>query len=169
MNVPKFKCGLKTPRHLKEALAFDKENDDAGWEDAAKKEIDSLISFKVFEFLTKGIRAPLQSRRILIWLMCEAKMDGRQKARMVAGGHVTPAPTEETHASVVKGESVKIIFLIAVMNGLDLLMGDTKNAFLNARTTEKVRMVCGLHHFHPLCLANYAPSHDLPICLDSLP
>ena len=27
LNVPKFKCGLETPRNLKEASAFDKEND----------------------------------------------------------------------------------------------------------------------------------------------
>ena len=70
-------------------------------------------------------------------------MDGHQKARMVARGHVTPAPTEETHASVVKGESAKITFLIAAMNGLHLLMGDVKNVFLNAVTTERVNIVCG--------------------------
>ena len=62
---------------------------------------------------------------------------------MIAGGHATPTPTEETHASVVKDESAKIIFLIAAMNGLDLLMGDVKNVFLNARTTERAHMVCG--------------------------
>ena len=97
----------------------------------------------VFKFPREGTRAPLKSRRIPIWLIHEAKMDGHQKARMVAGGHVTPAPTEETHDSVAKGESAKIVFLIAVMNGLDLSMGDMKNAFLNARTTERAHILCG--------------------------
>ena len=81
---------------MNEAIQFDEENDDTGWADAIKKEIDSIIGFNVFDFLPAGSRPPPGSRRIPVWLMFEMKMDGRKKARLIAGGHVTPTPVDET-------------------------------------------------------------------------
>ena len=42
-----------------------------------------------------------------------------------------------TYSTVVSRESVRIAFLIAALNGLDVLAGDIQNTYLNAPTKEK--------------------------------
>ena len=47
-------------------------------------------------------------------------------------------PSTITYSSVVSGESIRIGFLVAALNGLDVLAADIQNAYLNAPTEEKV-------------------------------
>ena len=64
------------------------------------------------------------------------EMEGlRQKARLVAGGHMTKAPTTITYASVVLRERVKIALMIAALNDLEVKLGNTLNAYLQAPVT----------------------------------
>ena len=46
--------------------------------------------------------------------------DFRQKARLVAGGHMTKAPATITYASVVSRETVRIALMIAAVNDLEI-------------------------------------------------
>ena len=48
----------------------------------------------------------------------------RRKARMVAGGHMTEAPSSVTYSSVVSRDSVRIALTIAALNGLSTLTRD---------------------------------------------
>ena len=73
----------------------------------------------------------------------EIKMDLRRKARYVAGGHLTDPPSSMTYSTVVSRESVRIAFLVAALNGLNVLAGDIQNAYLNAPTTEKLFFYAG--------------------------
>ena len=43
-----------------------------------------------------------------------------------------------TYASVVSRESVRISFLLAALNNLEILASDIGNVYLNAMTTEKI-------------------------------
>ena len=61
-----------------------------------------------------------------------------RKARYVAGGHLTDVPTYMTYSSVVSRDTVRIGFLVAALNNLDVLVGDIYNAFLEAPTKEKI-------------------------------
>ncbi|MGH7954980.1 MAG: reverse transcriptase domain-containing protein [Gloeomargaritales cyanobacterium] len=70
-------------------------------------------------------------------------MDFTRKARLVAGGHVTDPPATITYSSVVSRDSVRIAFLIAALNDLDVLAADIGNAYLNASTKEKVYTTAG--------------------------
>ena len=65
------------------------------------------------------------------------------KARYVAGGHLTEVPTSMTYSSVVSRDTVRIGFLIAALNGLDILAGDIQNAFLSAPTKERIFFYAG--------------------------
>ena len=47
-------------------------------------------------------------------------------------------PTSMTYASVVSRESVRIAFLVAALNDLQILCGDIGNTYLNTMTTEKI-------------------------------
>jgi hypothetical protein len=73
----------------------------------------------------------------------EVKFDLRRKARYVAGGHLTSTPSHLTYSSVVNRESVRIGFLIAALNDLDVWAADVQNAYLNAPTKEKVWFIAG--------------------------
>lgn len=65
--------------------------------------------------------------------------DLRRKARYVAGGHLMDKqPSYNTYSSVVSWESVRIIFLIVALNDVEITAGDITNAYLHAKTTEKI-------------------------------
>ncbi len=56
---------------------------------------------------------------------------------------MTDLPTSLTYSSVVSKDSVRLAFLIAALNDLDILSADIGNAYLNAETKEKVHTICG--------------------------
>ena len=61
----------------------------------------------------------------------------------MAGGHQTDPPSAITYASVVSRESVRIAFLLAALNGLDVQAADIGNAYLHAPVREKILIRCG--------------------------
>ena len=65
-------------------------------------------------------------------------MDFIRKARFVAGGHTIEAPSAITYSSVLLRESVRLAFMIAALNGLDIISCDLENAYLNATNREKI-------------------------------
>ena len=91
-----------------------------------------------FKFIPKDRPPPVGYKQIRCHLIFDVKMDLTRKARFVAGGHMTDPPTAMTYASVVSRESVRIAFLLAALNDLDILTGDIGNAYLNAPTQEKI-------------------------------
>jgi hypothetical protein len=80
-------------------------------------------------------------------MVFDIKMDFSWKARFVAGGHTTEAPTSMTYSSVVSCESVRLAFLIATLNDIDIMSCDLENTYLNAKCQEKIwfegRLECG--------------------------
>jgi len=73
-------------------------------------------------------------------MIFDIKMDGEftRKARLVAGGHTTETPASSTYSSVVSRESVRVAFLLASLNDLDVFAADVGNAYLNAPCREKI-------------------------------
>jgi hypothetical protein len=47
-------------------------------------------------------------------------------------------PKDSTYSSVVSRDSVRLLFLLAALNDLDLLACDIQNAYINAVTKEKI-------------------------------
>ena len=58
-------------------------------------------------------------------------------------------PAHTTFSSVVSRKSVRLSFLLATINGLDLLMEDISNAYLYAEPREKVHVQVGPELFGP--------------------
>lgn len=71
-------------------------------------------------------------------------MDFTRKARFVANGSMTDTPIGLCYSSVVSRDSVRIAFLVAALNDLDLLACDIGNAYLNAPCREKIWFKAGL-------------------------
>ena len=75
-------------------------------------------------------------------------MDGRfnHKSRLVPCGHKTAPPLSSIYSCVVTRESVRLEFLIAGLNNLDIFSCDIGNVYLNAPCREN----CGLKQDHNL-------------------
>jgi hypothetical protein len=67
----------------------------------------------------------------------------RRKARYVADGHMTDPPASITYASVVSRESVRIAYMIAALNNLEVQAADIQNAYLTSPCDEKVWTILG--------------------------
>lgn len=82
-------------------------------------------------------------KRITCHLIFDVKMDLARKVRYIAGGHLTDPPSSLTHKSVVSRDSVRLVFLVAALNNLEILAGDIQNAHLHAPTKEKIYFTAG--------------------------
>jgi hypothetical protein len=145
------KFGVRLPKTVEEALAIDAETGTTFWFDAITKEMSKVkIAFEFCEDWTPDqVRQGLARRdfvgfqEIECHMVFDVKMDLTRKARFVAGGHMTETPASLTYSSVVSRDSVRIAFLIAALNDLDILSCDISNAYLNAPCREKIWFVAG--------------------------
>jgi hypothetical protein len=87
--------------------------------------------------------APEGFKKIRIHAVYAVKHDGRRKARMVACGHLTPVPLESVYSGVVLLRSLRIVVFLAELNSLKSWGADIGNAYLEAKTKEKVFVVAG--------------------------
>ena len=137
-----LKYGLKVPKTVKEALAIDVENKNSYWEKAIKKELDNVIV--AFKLLEEDEPIPVGSTKIPYHFVFDVKFDLTRKARLVAGGHRhRNVPAYECYSSVASRETVRLAFLLAAMNNLNMLAADIGNAYLNAPYKEKVHVTVG--------------------------
>ena len=137
--VRTHKFGIKIPKTVAEARAFDLENGNTLWWDAICKEMRNVRP--AFEAWEKDIsEMPIGYQEVRCHLIFDIKMgeNFRRKARFVAGGHTTEVPSTLTYASVVSRDSVRIALTIAALNDLQVLACDIQNAYLTADCREKI-------------------------------
>jgi hypothetical protein len=122
------KYGVRIPKTVDEALRLDAEMGTDFWERAIKKKMTKVkVAFKTNEFYVpeqvRAGKAPkmIGFQEIQCHIIFNVKMDFSCKARSVAGGHTTDAPASITYSSVVIRDSVRLAFLIAALNGLDVM------------------------------------------------
>ena len=60
------------------------------------------------------------------------------KARYEAGGHFTDPLLDSVYSGVVSLRSLQLVIFLAVLNGVQLYAVDIGNAYLEAKTKEKV-------------------------------
>ena len=72
------------------------------------------------------------------------KITLNQKARFCANGNEVDEAKEDTFASVVSQDLVRLFFLLAALNNLDVLSANKQNAYLSAPIKEKYWYWCGL-------------------------
>lgn len=72
-------------------------------------------------------------------MIFEAKQDGWRETCLVAGGHVLdPRGIIPRSTTIVKGISVRLLFLIAHRKNLEVLCGDIDYPFITAGYMEQV-------------------------------
>jgi len=72
-------------------------------------------------------------------------MSLERKTRWVLDGHLTKKPSNvSTYTGVVSRESVRIALTYAALNGIDVMAADIRNAYLQAPSSQKDYIICGL-------------------------
>jgi hypothetical protein len=145
------KYGVRLPHSVQEALRIDKETGTDFWWNAIQKEMKKvMVAFDYDESVTpQQIRDGSAKDRyvgfqeIKCHMIFDVKMDLTRKARFVAGGHMTEPPASITYSSVVSRDSVRLAFLLAALNRLEVMACDIGNAYLNAPCREKIWFVAG--------------------------
>ena len=135
------KFGLELPKTVQRALEIDRETGTKFWEEAIRKEVGTVKP--ALDIKEKGDTPPVGSTLIDLTIVFDIKMDFSRKARICARGDQTDPPASITYASVVTRESVRIGFLIAALNDLNVLSADVAGAYLNAPCAERVHTYLG--------------------------
>ena len=76
-------------------------------------------------------------------MIFDVKNSLKRKARFVAGGHKTAPPPDSVYSSVATLRSLRIVAMLAELNGLKLTGGDIGNAYLTADSAEFVCFTAG--------------------------
>ena len=131
------KYGLELPKSVSHALEIDKRTGTEFWRIAIEKEIRNV--FPAFDFVEgDDSKVPPGYTFVETYFVFDIKMDLTRKARLVARGSMTEPTKEETFASVVSRDTVRLFFLLAALNDVELLSCDIQNAYLSAPNKEKI-------------------------------
>jgi hypothetical protein len=76
-------------------------------------------------------------------MIYDVNHDGRHKAQLFAGGHLTDPNTESVYSSIVSLQGIRLNVFLTELNKLQLWVADVGNAYLEATTKEKVYIVGG--------------------------
>jgi hypothetical protein len=150
---PKYMYGVQVPHDHAEAVRLDEKNGNTLYQDAEAVEIQQLKEYDTFH--DKGVYSkdrnptPQGYKMIRLRMIYAVKHDGRRKARLVAGGHLTPEPIDSVYSGVVSLRGLRLIIFLAELNGLEVWATDIGNAYLEAKTAEKVCVIAG-PEFGPL-------------------
>ena len=143
-----YQFGYLIPWDYKHALELNKLNDNSRWYDATKKELDQInfLSHGKAKYDPKSKRvtnAPQGYQKIKVHLVFACKHDGHHKARLVAGGYLTPVPIDSMYSGVVSTRSLRLLIFLAKLNNMKLWAADIGHACLEATTREKLYIVAG--------------------------
>ena len=145
----RYKYGYLIPNTHEEAMELDRINGNTKWYDAEQLETSQLLEYETFIDKGKGGKPPIGYQKIRVHMIYDVKHDGRHRARMVAGGHLTPAPLESIYSGVVSLRGLRLIVFLSELNNLLLWGGDIGSAYLEALTKERVYIIAG-PEFGPL-------------------
>ena len=100
-----------------------------------------MVTFQ-FDDDNYGNKPPVGHQRITVHMVFDVKITLQRKARLVADGHKVPeVRRESTYSSVPSRDSVRLFFLVAALNDLDVLSADIQNAYLSAPIKEKYYLI----------------------------
>eukprot|EP00957_Ditylum_brightwellii_P048391 3672924-Ditylum_brightwellii.AAC.1 len=91
--------------------------------------MDKTYKYEAFKSLDKGGRKPKDHVSVQVHFVYSVKQDGRHKARLVAGGHMTVPNTNTYYSSAVLLRATRMMILLAELNGMELIAIDIGKEF----------------------------------------
>jgi hypothetical protein len=138
----RYKYGYEVPKTYEQAVRLDQRNGNTKWQDATRTEMEQLDEYETFTDLGKDATPPAGHKKIRVHLVFDVKHDARQ-ARCVADGHLTDIPLDSVYSGVVSLRGLRFLLFIAELNGLETWATDIGNAYLEAKTQEKLYITAG--------------------------
>ncbi len=142
-TTPIYMFGVLVPRNVNQALEIDAANGDTKWADAIDVELAMIDSYNTFTDKGKGFQPSPDYKKIRVHIVFACKHDGRRKARLVAGGHLTDTPIDSVYSSVVPLRGIRMLTFLSELNGNQAWATDIGNAYLESYTQEKVYIIAG--------------------------
>ena len=124
-------------------MDFDIRAGNKRWYNAEQTELKQIFDYGTFIDKGKNYTPPHDYTQIRVHFVYAVKHDGRHKARLVAGGHLTAIPNDSIYSGVVSLKGIRIITFLANLNNIPIYSTDIGNAYLEATTKEKVYIVAG--------------------------
>ena len=118
MQQTKHKYGIEIPTSIEHAKELNQKDGSDFWMKVLAQEMYN-IGVEI-EILAKGQPAPIGWHKVMGHFVWDVKMDFTHKAQWVLDGHKTLDAEASTYAGVVSRESIRIVFLYAALNGLDI-------------------------------------------------
>ena len=140
---PMYMYGFQVPRNHEQAMELDRINGNSRWRDAELAELSQINEYETFVDKGIGYVPGPGYKKIRVHMVYAVKHDGRHKARLVAGGHLTDTPIDSVYSSVVSLRGIRLLTFIAELNGCDTWATDIGNAYLESYTQEKVFIIAG--------------------------
>ncbi len=139
----KYMYGYEVPRDYKDAMRLDKLNGNLKWTESIKLEMVQLHEYDTFADKGLGYEPGSDFQKIKVHLVFAVKHDGRHKARLCANGNLTDELSESVYSGVVSLRGLRLVVFLAELNNQDVWATDIGNAYLEARTSEKVYIIAG--------------------------
>ena len=136
------KYGIEIPTSVDHTMEIDSKNGNTIWKDALALEMFNVGV--ALEILEEGQAAPPGWKKASGHLIQDVNIVFTRKARWVLDEHKTPDPIGSTFTGVVSHKSVRIAFTYAALNDLQVFAADICNAYLQAPSSQKDYVVCGL-------------------------
>ena len=140
---PIYMYGFQVPRDHRQAMQLDAKNKNTMWRDAEELELSQQDEYNTFVDKGPNYKPTPDYKKIRVHFVYAVKHDGRHKARLVAGGHLTDTPVDSVYSSVVSLRGIRILTFLAELNGLEFWSTDIGNAYLESYTKEKVYIIAG--------------------------
>jgi len=140
---PIYMYGFEVPCNHEHAMAIDRRNGNTNFADAENAEIFMIDEFSTFEDLGFGGNPGPDYKKMRMHVVNAVKHNGRHKARLVAGGHLTETPIDSVYSSVVSLRGIQLLTFVAELNDLEVWATNIGNAYLESCTQEKVHIVAG--------------------------
>jgi hypothetical protein len=134
--------GFEVPKNYEHAVKLDGRNGNTRWIESTQLE---MVQHEEYEtFTDKGKDAILEGyKKIRVHLIYAVKHDCRHKARLVADGHLTDVPVDSVYSGVVSLKGLRMLLFLAELNALQTWATDIGNAYLEAKTSERVYIIAG--------------------------
>ena len=140
---PIYMYGFLVPRNHQQAMELDAANGNTKWRDSEILELGQIDEYETFIDKGPNYRPPSNYKKIRCHMVYAVKHDGRHKARLVAGGHLTDTPVDSVYSSVVSLRGIRILTFLAELNDLEFWSTDIGNAYLESFTKEKLYIIAG--------------------------
>ena len=105
-----YQFGVIIPRNHEHAMELDLKVGNNKWYNAEQVELKQIHDYQTFINKGKGYKPTSNFMRINLHFVYAVNYNGRHKARLVVGGHLTAIPNDSIYSGVVSLKGICNIF-----------------------------------------------------------